>query len=163
LRNVFQHLAFEQLSIILIEVSVPIIGVQTPCDKPNLGIDRVSEGVCWHCRWCIREASIERIVLPHRHEAGPHPHHSFPVRHFLTNECREESHAYLRGRLCGEVMQEEISEPTKSNGVYTQSPDEAATRFEEAQMIRWDSCNMQAMMHQAYASGSLSTRRPVMI
>jgi hypothetical protein len=70
------------------------------------------------------------------------PHHSFPIRHFLTKECTEEIHGYLRGRLCREAMQGESFELTKSNGGYTLSCDEAATHFEEAQMIRWDSCNM---------------------
>jgi hypothetical protein len=115
---------------------------------------------CWHCR-C--EASIERIVLPHPREAARHTLHSFPVKHFLTNKCREESHAYLRDAYAGKLCKKRDLDLPKRNGVYTPSPDEAAAHFEEAQMIRWDSCNMQAMMHQAYASGSLSTRRPVMI
>ena len=45
----------------------------------------------------------------------------------------------------------------KSNPVSTQSPDEAASLLMEAQRIRSGSCDVQGIMHEAYASGSLFT------
>jgi hypothetical protein len=109
----------------------------------------------------IGEASIERIMLPHSREAGRHPLHSFPVKHFATNNGSEESHAYVRGRLCGEAMQDESFTPTKINSASAQSPNKATMCFEEVQLVRWGCCYMRAIMHQAYASSSLSTRRPM--
>jgi hypothetical protein len=130
----FQHPAFEQFSMILTEVSISIIVRRTRRRNPNLEIERVCfVGIAGGAS-C--DTSIERIMLSSPTWGWPASSLFVPRQAKATKNCTDERHIYLRGRLCGEAMQEEKFEPTKSNDAIDRSPSEAAMRFEEAQMIR---------------------------